>query len=418
MQTNNQRSKVYALHIGDTKVPYGQVYGGTEGWSGLQQAVWNFLTDKHRSIIVPIYAYPINHPDAGLILVDTGINWRQAHEHNTYYKSLLLRLTLDEDEYRLTREQSLTSHLARLGYQRKDIGTVILTHLHEDHLGELRSFSPARVVLSEDEWNAKHLGIFPLRNSPSAKDAITSPNLVSYTSGPFHSFSRRQDLLGDGSIMLLPTPGHTAGHLAVLVRMENAQLLLTGDTLYTLRHLAVDQVRPITLGKRAQQQQNASIRRIRRLRQALPETIVAPAHDHTAYGSAFLDPYLADGALSHREREAIKAYEAWLFDAAGRLTPDALPHYVPSSATPGVGTVAEPRFVREDSSDSRPALGHESGPHTGRPLAQVPRCEPVAQRTAPHVFPVDQSPEGERCPLCALVPSPAACSPASSASSN
>lgn len=101
-----------------------------------------------------------------------------------------------------------------------------------------------------------------------------------------------QDLLGDGSIILLPTPGHAEGHLCVLVQMEAYQLLLAGDILYTLRHLAVDEVRAITVGKKMKQQQDSS--------------------------------------------------EARLFDEAWHLMPGARPGYIPSSVKGHAGTVAEP----------------------------------------------------------------------------
>lgn len=77
--------KLYAFHIGESKVPYGQFYGGIgkewAGWRGIRR----FLTDKSHYIVVPIYAYLIDHPRAGLILVDAGINWDMAHAHNQYY---------------------------------------------------------------------------------------------------------------------------------------------------------------------------------------------------------------------------------------------------------------------------------------------------------------------------------------------
>jgi hypothetical protein len=47
--------KVFALHLGDTRVPYGQFYGGVEGWIGAGGG-WRMLTDKRRPILVPIYA--------------------------------------------------------------------------------------------------------------------------------------------------------------------------------------------------------------------------------------------------------------------------------------------------------------------------------------------------------------------------
>lgn len=83
--------KLYALQIGTTKVPYGQFYGGTEGWVGLR-GMWRFLRDKRHFILVPIHVYLIDHPTAGLILVDAGINWDQAHAHHDYYRGLLARM--------------------------------------------------------------------------------------------------------------------------------------------------------------------------------------------------------------------------------------------------------------------------------------------------------------------------------------
>jgi N-acyl homoserine lactone hydrolase len=289
--------KIFALHIGDTRFPYGQFYGGGEDWTGLG-AIWYLIRDKDHYILVPIYAYLIDHPKAGPILVDTGINWQQAHNHKEYYKGILLQLVLDEDEYQITREQELSAHLKRLGYRLEDIKTVIVTHLHEDHLGGLRSLAHAKIMITKEEWNAKNLGIFPFNETPSIKGFTIERELVSYTSGPFHGFDKSQDLLGDGSVIILPTPGHSAGHLAVLIQLDGYQLLCAGDTLYTLRHLAVNQVRPISLGKKAWARQAGSIERILHLRRSLPDTIVAPAHDHTAYMSEYLEPFLADGNLS------------------------------------------------------------------------------------------------------------------------
>jgi hypothetical protein len=48
--------KIYSLHVGDTKVPYGQFYGGLTGWTGMR-GIWRFATDKSHYIIVPIHAY-------------------------------------------------------------------------------------------------------------------------------------------------------------------------------------------------------------------------------------------------------------------------------------------------------------------------------------------------------------------------
>jgi glyoxylase-like metal-dependent hydrolase (beta-lactamase superfamily II) len=199
------------------------------------------------------------------------------------------------------------------------------------------------VVLSLEAWNSKHLGMFSWREwSPSftmgSSDAtVTTAEVITFSSGHCHSFDGSRDLLGDGSIILLPTPGHADGHLSVLVQMDRYQLLLVADVMYTLRHLAVDQVRQIMLGKRMQAQQIDSIRRLQQLREVLPEMVIVPTHDHTAYQFQYIDPFLPD-----EERQEIKAYEARVFDEAWRLVPGALPHFVAPPENGHVGAVTEP----------------------------------------------------------------------------
>lgn len=334
--------KVYPLHLGNTRVPYGQFYGGLEGWSGAS-GFWRFATDKSHFIVVPIHAYLIEHPHAGPLLVDAGISWAQSHRHAQYYAGLL-HYVLDDDEYDLPPEQELAVQLARFGYRPEDVSTVVLTHLHEDHVGGLRDLPHARVVVSRAEWEgrgARAFGLFPIVYAPSLA-GVRDWQLVDYASGPLHSFATSQDLLGDGSIVLLPTPGHGPGHQCVLVRMDAYELLITGDILYTLRHLAVDQVRALQFGGALERQQLDSIRRIQLLRRALPDLVLAPGHDHTAYQFQHLVPFLADGVLSAEERQAIKAYETTVFDAHTNLLPAARPRFVQPSDHGQVGTVVEP----------------------------------------------------------------------------
>lgn len=345
--------KVYPLHVGDETIAYGQFYLSPKDWT-IVRGFWRTVVDRNHAIVVPDYAYLIDHPQAGLILVDTGLNWEQAHEPKAYYKeSLMYRLLMDEDMNRLTREQELPAQVQRVGYRCEDIQMVILTHLHYDHLGGLRSVPQAKVIVSRDEWNGrtgKTFGFIPNTYLPSIA-SITAPELVSYSSGPFHNFERSQDLLLDGSIILLPTPGHTSGSLSVFLHMGDYHLLLVGDTLYTLRHLAVDQLRAVTFSRTLRAQQISSIRRIQQLRQALPSLVIAPEHDHTDYIRKLLGPFLADGGLSLEEQQAIKTYETSLFDEGGHLVPSALPHFLPPLDRGRVGSVTEPALGGARSSD-------------------------------------------------------------------
>ena len=333
--------KLYPLLLGRTKVPYGQFYGGLSGWEGLG-ALLRFVTDKSHFIWVPIHAYLLEHPKEGLILLDAGICSDQAHRHSQYYRGIL-RLILDEDEYDQEPSETLAAQLKRLGYRCDDVRTVILTHLHEDHVGGLRDLPKARVVVSHAEWDArrtKMFGFIPMFYEPSY-GSVEHWERVKFESGAFHTFERSHDLFGDGSVRLLPTPGHTPGHTCALIEMGGYQLMVTGDCLYTLRHLATDQVQAFRLSHETGDQQVDSIKRIAGLRKLLPGLHLLVGHDHTEYQWRHLVPYLSKGWLSEDDRRALSDYQSRLFDRDGMLRPSALPKFRRDDQR-GVGTVSEP----------------------------------------------------------------------------
>jgi len=334
--------KLYPLQLGRTKVPYGQFYGGLSGWEGLR-ALLHFVTDKTHYIWVPIHAYLLEHPTEGLALFDAGICSDQAHRHSQYYRGLL-KLILDEDEYAQEPNETLAEQLKRFGYRCDDVRAVILTHLHEEHVGGLRDLPKARVVIAKAEWDARRMKLFgfiPMFYEPSFA-AVAQWQHVSFDSGAFHTFDRSQDLFGDGSVTLLPTPGHTPGHTCALVEMGGYQLLITGDCLYTLRHLATEAVQAVRFSRRSGDQQVSSIRKIASLKKLLPSLHLVVGHDHTEYQRKYLTPYLAKGWLSEDERGALSRYEIGLFDGDLRLRPEALPHFQPGPDAAVVGTVSEP----------------------------------------------------------------------------
>ncbi len=93
------------------------------------------------------------------------------------------------------------------------------------------------------------------------------------------SFDGAHDVAGDGSMVLLPTPGHTPGSLSMLLRSPGRPpLLLVGDLTYDVDLLLRDQV-PGT-GDPAQLRD--SFRRVRALRDQLPDLVILPSHDERA----------------------------------------------------------------------------------------------------------------------------------------
>ncbi|MGI5290353.1 N-acyl homoserine lactonase family protein [Nonomuraea polychroma] len=325
--------RVFPIHTGDAIVTYGQFYGGLDGWEGLNGYV-RTLVDKAQ-IAVPVYAYLIDHPRHGLMLVDTGVNWEQARDHDGYYNHnrMVSRLLTERDEYRMSPGQDLRVRLARLGYDAKEITTVFLTHVHDDHAGGLRYLPQATVVVDRRDW--EHGVLYPY-SFDLVKNNLSFP---AFDSGAFGAFPGSQDHFGDGGLILLPTPGHSPGHMCVLLRMDAGSVLFMGDTLYTLSHLATGQVRQMTLGGADTIHQIEAARRIQNLLAADPGTVPLFAHDNTRYQSDRVASAFAQGVLGEEGVRELRTHLQAVLTPDWRLRPGHAPRFLAPASGTGVGRV-------------------------------------------------------------------------------
>jgi N-acyl homoserine lactone hydrolase len=165
---------------------------------------------------------------------------------------------------------------------------------------------------------------------------VTDWRPIEFTGPAIGGFDSSADLFGDGSVVALPTPGHSPGSTSVLLRTGRLDMLVTGDAMYTIRHLAVEQVRAIQVG--GETQAIDSIHRIQWLRRALPGLVIATMHDDTAYGRQLIDG-LADGTLSDSSHKWMKDYERDTFDELANINPSRLPRFERAADGGPVGEV-------------------------------------------------------------------------------
>jgi glyoxylase-like metal-dependent hydrolase (beta-lactamase superfamily II) len=127
--------------------------------------------------------------------------------------------------------------LEDIGKAPDDVRNVVITHMHPDHVGGIEDFPHAAMWVGRDDWeSADEAG--PLgRPDTSPFDQHAVVKTVEFTgTAPYGPFNGHVDLFGDGSIILLPAPGHTPGHMAVLVNLPGGSFLLTGDCAWIDRH--------------------------------------------------------------------------------------------------------------------------------------------------------------------------------------
>jgi glyoxylase-like metal-dependent hydrolase (beta-lactamase superfamily II) len=269
------------------------------------------------------------------MMVDAAVSWEQANDHDGFYNHnyMVSRLLTVKNEYRLATEQELQVQVERLGYKVDDIKTLFMTHTHDDHAGGLRNLPNVKVVLSREDWE-KGTSIYPY-SYDLVKDNM---DLFNYDSGEYKSFSNSLDYFGDDSVILLPTPGHSPGHTAVLVKAEGYDLLFMGDTPYTLNHMSFDEVRQLTLGGADEEKQLISTSKIQQLVDVEPNTVMLYAHDYTAYQTDYIEKFLIDGRLTEDELKNIRDYRDRIFDG-WELKPGNMPYYIPPAGGQEAGSV-------------------------------------------------------------------------------
>ncbi len=223
------------------------------GWMTTVAGLWRQgEEDPERRVRFPIPAYLIE-TEAERILIDTGLNPAAIADPKAHYGPGAI------EAFALEQEESIAEQVDLAG-----LTMVVLTHLHFDHAGGLSLIPDSvPVLIQRAEWEAGQDPAAIERNFFLPSDyADTPPNLT--------LIDGDHDLLDDGSIELLRTPGHTTGHQSVRV----GNLILGADVAHYAGTLD-DRRFPVFADDHDTQRRSAE--RLRELRDA--GATVQPGHD-------------------------------------------------------------------------------------------------------------------------------------------
>jgi N-acyl homoserine lactone hydrolase len=183
---------------------------------------WTVGVNVGKPIDISVSCYLIHHAD-GYFLWDTGISDAVASMPEGWYPS-----NNPATDIHWTRAKTLESQLAAIGVKPSDIKFVGISHTHPDHIGNAELFPAVPFLIQKAEYDY----YFAAGKTGIAKPpSDTKPTFLK--DHPVNLVQEDQDVFGDGSVMIIYTPGHTPGHQSCLVHLsKTGWVLLSGDAVH------------------------------------------------------------------------------------------------------------------------------------------------------------------------------------------
>lgn len=152
--------------------------------------------------------YLIQH-ERGTLLWETGVPDSVAEVKDG--------ITVANGAIVMFRDKTLLGQLAGLGVKPDDITFVALSHAHGDHIGNAKAFAKPKILMQKLEHE------FAMKMIPKPLNDGQSVQML----------DGDHDVFGDGSVMIISTPGHTPGHQVLLVKLpKTGALVLSGDLVH------------------------------------------------------------------------------------------------------------------------------------------------------------------------------------------
>jgi glyoxylase-like metal-dependent hydrolase (beta-lactamase superfamily II) len=220
----------------------------------------------------------VKHP-RGDLLIDTGFGRDIAAQFQTmpwWFRAIT--------SYSLW--QPAADQLTAADYEPKSLRAIVLTHAHWDHVSGLPDFPgvPVWVTAPERQFISKG-------GSGQFGKPFTGIRYEEYgfEGGAYLGFPRSHDVYGDGSIVIVPAPGHTPGSVIIFVTLQDGtRYAFVGDLVWQLEGITQREerawfTRPFADSDARGTREN--LLRMIALKKRLPDLIIVPAHDMRAFAA-------------------------------------------------------------------------------------------------------------------------------------
>ena len=193
--------ELYAFTCGYLTIPYGFLLQGRDG-----------------TLTVPVPSYLIVHPK-GRAIFDSGLHDSTLDDPAAHIGEFLARY----HQFHFHRGEEIGARLESVDVAPDRVDIVVNSHLHFDHCGGNAQLPNADVVIQARELaHAK---------SVDNRSGYVRPEWD--TGQALRAVDGEHDLFGDGSVVCIPTYGHTPGHQSLRVRTERGgEFVLCGDACY------------------------------------------------------------------------------------------------------------------------------------------------------------------------------------------
>lgn len=224
-----------------------------------------------------IAAFVVEHP-RGTLLIDAGVG-RDAKKHFEETTPALMRALAE-----MSVKQPCVDALEAEGLTPQDIEAIVLTHAHWDHVSGVDDLRSVPVWLTPEELAFARVD--DIGGELFRQLEATGPlelRELDFTGSAFGPFGTSVDFFEDGSVIIVPMPGHTPGSVGIFVTdAEGRRILFVGDTSWTKEGIDWPAEKP-WLARRLADHDAGAVRQqlllLHQLQRANPTLLIVPAHD-------------------------------------------------------------------------------------------------------------------------------------------